>query len=170
MTYVIIVLVILLIVSILGFLISRPLPLKHRKIPFENLRDYLQILLKRGYNGGFLVIRLEKRKELGLQFSKYILGKRKGVQLDFPIAPWSKPFHENFMNTLKKSNLTFQVTPVETTDPRVKVERFITVDFGRDIDRASQFSEMVFREVFYADKIDTVLLYFENVDPRDTEI
>lgn len=146
-------------------------PYIHKNIQFNDLEKYFAVLLKRGHNGGFMIVQLQKRTELFVQFSKYIFKTdERGLQSGFPVTEWSKPYYEGFLKCAQVMGLSYSETSTSTNDPENRAKSFVTLDFGRDITTAREFTARVFQDVYGAKEDDTVRLYYGNVDARDREI
>jgi hypothetical protein len=142
------------------------MPYKHRNLAQDELKEFLKVLLHRGYDRGFLCIKVPRRKEF-LQFSKYIGGtKAVGLQFDFPLAEWSKGYYGALGGILDREGIQYerQATGEEG------VPEFTLVDFERDLATALKLAKLVLQEVFKLDENDPVDAYFHNVSPWDERI
>ncbi|MEO8295801.1 MAG: hypothetical protein ABI613_09815 [Gemmatimonadota bacterium] len=135
------------------FLYRRPRATEHlEEITLNDLRRCIDILLVRGYDLGFVVFELPGDQRF-VEFSKYVKDEiTKGVQLDFPRAPWAEPYYEQIKALLEGSGVSYTV---EDT-PDGPVREFIQVDFERDVDRAATVARQIFERVFRV-KTDTRL-------------
>jgi hypothetical protein len=139
---------------------------KHKNVSQKDLARYLEALLERGLNGGFLVIEVPNNK-LFIQFSKYFIKNgQAGLQFDFPMAPWSEKYFEQLKRELLKMNLDFSIVSASG----VKSRKFIAVDLKRDINSAASFATFVLQSIFGLTKEQTLTLYFENISPKDEKI
>ncbi|HSL82466.1 MAG TPA: hypothetical protein VLF66_06785 [Thermoanaerobaculia bacterium] len=120
-------------------------PHRHKNVPLSELQKYLRVLLHRGCQGGFMQIHLPGKKTEGLQFSKYILREGAvGLQLDFPLASWSKPYYPKLKHVLGQSGVPFSIQTTETP----AVPEFLVVDAGDDLERAADLSRLLLSKVF----------------------
>jgi hypothetical protein len=145
-------------------------PYVHKNIHFDNLEGYIAVLLKRGHNEGFMVIELDKRKDLFIKFSKYIKSNRKGLKLSFPGMGEHSNKYAEFVKCTKEMGLKPETNVGSFDDAATTMERIVTLDFERDVKLASQFATVVFEKVFEANPLDTLRLHYVNVDARDIEI
>ena len=119
---------------IVSFIVSR------RGIPrnLESSKRAIQDLLNRGFNGGFLVIKIRRNSEKFVQFYKYIEKNSYGIVLSFPLVEWSKLYENKFRELCSKSNLKIDE----------KDKTFLDVDFKKDIDLAHSFFKQLVTDVF----------------------
>jgi hypothetical protein len=149
-------------------------PARHRiNVAQGNFRLYLEALLYRGYDGGYMIIEAPDRRRF-IQFSKYIKNERvAGLQFDFPRAPWSEEYFGPLKALLDRRNYTNEI---EKVDPAPKqrlknqVVEFLVIDLDQDLDKASELSKLVFLEVFRLNPSDTVTLWFVDVSIHDEKI
>jgi hypothetical protein len=144
-------------------------PVINKRISHDNLKKYLEVLFYRGFDGGFMVIRIPKDKKFKrfLQFSKYIGSKKKiGLQFDYPLAEWSKPYYGKLKEIFEQEGIEFQI---EKTDQK-GVSEFIVVDVGKDLDKAEKISRLALTGVYNQSPDDFVELYFVNVSEEDERI
>jgi hypothetical protein len=167
MTYLIIIVVFF--VLILAFVYFGKKPKIYKKISQKNLKYYLEILLNRGYDRGFIIIRIsdDKKPKRIIQFSKYIgESKNVGMQFDFPLAQWSRPYYEKLKILLNENKIDFKIERISDED----VLEFIVIDFKRDLDEAFKLSILVLEELFNLDTNDFVDLWFEGVSEEENKI
>jgi hypothetical protein len=106
-------------------------PKVHRVAPGE-LQKYLAILLRRGYDGGFMVIR-EAQGDRFLQFAKYIRpGGEYGLEFSFPQAPWSAEYHAKVKEHVEGLRLPARRTQMASGE----VREFLEVDCGQNLELA----------------------------------
>lgn len=149
-------------------------PLKYRlNVAQGDYRKYLEVLLYRGYDLGFMIIEAQDRERF-IQFSKYI-GREKnvGLQCDFPRAPWSERYYDSLKDLLKQRNYECEIQSVEPV-PSLRVEdqvdEFLMIDLNQDLDASVALVRLVLLEIFKLDPSDTVTLWFDNVSVRDEKI
>jgi hypothetical protein len=144
-------------------LYRRPRPSEHlEEIGLGDFRRLIAMLLERGYDLGFLVFELPGEERF-VEFSKYIReGARQGIQLDFPLAPWSEPYYDQVKSLLESRKVSYTV---EDT-PDGPVREFIQVDFAQDLDRAAAPAREIFERVFRVDPATRLTADMEFVAPR----
>ena len=141
-------------------------PLIHKNVKQVNLHCFLSVLLKRGYDRGFLVIRIPGHKEF-IQFAKYIKGQgRVGLRCDFPNAEWSRPYCECLKIELLRADILYDIS----TQSEGQIREFITIDLQRDIKKADELASLILLSVFQLSPDKTVEISFSNVSPRDESI
>jgi hypothetical protein len=142
-------------------------PHKHREVSLADLEGFFEVLLRRGGNGGFMMIEIP-RTSLFVQFSKYILnGGLIGLQFDFPLAPWSEMYYEPLKQELQEGGLHYTVEPGREGGG---VREFLTVDIGQDVRAAAGIARTVSTKVFRLREDLTVTVWFSNVSPREETI
>lgn len=137
------------------------------KVAVADLRKYLQVLLRRGYPGGFMIIR-ERDKKNGqkrfIQFSKYVASPgRIGIELAFPLSGWSQEYYEQLKELLGVRGITYRVERTGRSDTR----EFLNVDFARDLDQAESIAQSALHDVFGLAGDSVVDVHYENVSPHD---
>lgn len=111
---------------------------------FPAIRSKLDGLLKSGYDRSVFVITFNK-SELFLQFRKYIHAKGDyGIELGFPLAPWSKNYGPALRDHCLTNGIAFTVGPEVEGD----FLEFLHVDFGKDSEAAFCMAESIVTEVF----------------------
>lgn len=127
------------------FLYRRPRATEHlEEITVNDFRRCIDILLARGYDLGFVVFELPGDQRF-VEFSKYVRDeKTRGVQLDFPRAPWAEPYYEQVKALLEGVGMPYTVQDT----PDGPVREFIQVDFSHDVDRAAKVARDIFERVF----------------------
>lgn len=153
----------LVLLGLVFWLIGRR-PIKH-SVSQESLEEFLEVLLKRGFDGGFAVIRHEP-SGVFVQFVKSIEDSSVGLMLDLPVAPWSKRFSGHFRRLVMEEGLEISVQPTSAGE----VVEFIDVDFGEDVAHAASFARRVFREVFGLEEDEDLEVVFQGVSARDQVI
>jgi hypothetical protein len=144
------------------FLYRRPRPVEHlEEVGLTELQRCLDILLQRGYDLGFVIFEIPGDQRF-LEYSKYVRDQQnRGVQLDFPRAPWSEPYYEQVKGLLEGKGIGYQV---EDT-PKGPVKEFIQVDFGQDLAGAASTGRDIFERVFRVDPATRVTADFQHVAP-----
>ena len=142
------------------FLYRRPKQVEHlEEIGLADLERSLEILLKRGYDLGFVVFELPGDQRF-VEFSKYVREETdQGLQLDFPLAPWSEPYYEQVKGLLEGKGIAYKV---EDT-PDGPVREFIQVDFAQDLGRAATTGRDIFERVFRIDPAARLTADFQHV-------
>jgi hypothetical protein len=144
------------------FLYRRPKQVEHlEEIGLPDFDRCLDILLKRGYDLGYVVFELPGDQRF-VEFSKYVrVENNRGVQLDFPLAPWSEPYYEQVKGLLEGKGIAYQV---EDT-PDGPVREFIQVDFAQDLGRAAAIGRDIFERVFRVDPASRLTADFQHISP-----
>ncbi len=127
------------------FVYRRPRSSEHvEEIGLADLERLITNLLQRGYDLGFLVLELPGEERF-VEFSKYIKeGARQGIQLDFPLSPWSEPYYDQVKSLLESRRVEYTVQDT----PNGPVREFIQVDFGQDVPAAAVMAKEIFERVF----------------------
>ena len=149
-------------------------PVKYRiNLGQGDFQNYLETLLHRGYDRGFMIIEAPDRKRF-IQFSKYIKDRKcVGLQFDFPCGPWSAEYFEPLKSLLNRRNYEYEIQKVNPS-PKLKlsdqVSEFIVVDLKQDLDSASELSRLVLLEIFRIDATDTAIIWFMGISLWDERI
>ncbi|HEV8123071.1 MAG TPA: hypothetical protein VGP80_02425 [Gemmatimonadales bacterium] len=145
------------------FLYRRPRSREHvEEIEQGDLARLLGMLLERGYDLGFLVFELPGDERF-VEFSKYMKeGRRVGIQLDFPLSPWSEPYYDQVKSLLESRRVPYTV---EDT-PDGPVREFIQVDFGQDVAAAAATAKDIFDRVFRVDPTVRLTADMEYIAPK----
>lgn len=159
--------VLLALLIVFGFLWHRgKTPYIHRAVHQQELRKFLEVLLYRGYDRGFICVQVPKDVRF-LQFSKYIMnGQRVGLQLDFPLAPWSKDYYELLRTLLREKRILCEVEKTGQDG----VTEFLVVDVKQDLSLAFDLTQLILQNLYGLDEDVRVELYFSGVSPRDERI
>jgi hypothetical protein len=149
-------------------------PAKHRiNVGEGNFRKYLEVLLKRGYDRGFMIMEAPDRQRF-IQFSKYFKdGEHFGLQFDFPNAPWSTEYFEALKSLLQQRDYDYDIQQIDLrphTRPQKQVSEFIVVDLNQDLDRASDLCKSVLDDIFKLNATDTMTIWFMNVSIFDETV
>ena len=149
-------------------------PAKHRlNVEQGDFRRYIEALLYRGYQRGFMIIEARDRKRF-IQFTKYIKKKKQvGLQFDFPRAPWSAEYFESLTELLNQRKFEYELQQVNPS-PQHKLEdqvsEFIVVDLKQDLDAAVELTRLVLLEIFKLSPVDTVTLWYRHISLYDEKI
>ncbi|HET8670697.1 MAG TPA: hypothetical protein VFM05_08755 [Candidatus Saccharimonadales bacterium] len=173
MTYLIIGLTTLIVLMILFWWWGKR-PARHRiNLAQGNFRRYMEALLSRGYDRGFMIIEAPDRRRF-IQFSKYIKNETgAGLQFDFPLVPWSEEYFEPLKAVLDQRSYKCQiehVNPSPKHEVKNQVREFLVIDLEQDLEKASELSKLVFLEVFKLKPSDMVTLWFVNISINDERI
>lgn len=137
-------------------------PHYHKNVTLAQIRIHLEALLKRGYDGGFIIIE-DMKSDKFVQFGKYVKEKGNiGLELGFPKAPWSETYYDNFKGFLRSENIRY-VTQSVNSKP---VTEFIDVDCRTDIDLALRLVKGIFCDVFQI-KEPSFKVRGENISAKD---
>lgn len=146
---------------VLHWYLRKPLKLK---IAQTDLERYLRMLLRRGYNGGFLVIQVPN-SPLFLQFAKYVTQEgRAGLQFDFPLADWSRSHWQPLIHAVTTHGFPFMFQ--KGSDGT----EFLVINLNQEIDRAAWLARLVLRTIYGLMDDQSVALFFQNVSPHDEQI
>jgi hypothetical protein len=163
MIYLIFLIIIVLALSL--FWVYGKKPYMHKNIALDDLKSFLEVLLFRGYDGGFISICIPDREEF-LQFSKYIISENSiGLQLDFPLAKWSKHYYDSLKKLLIDQGIKFETQ----TTSKEEIPEFLVVDIKQDLDFAQVLIKQIIQSIYKLNNV-KVNLHFENVSPRNEKI
>jgi len=136
------------VLAIILVIIASSRLLKGRRYSISELSIAIDALLKRGFNGGFLVIKRWSNPEF-LQLRKYIKDPSDyGIELCFPRANWSVAYFDSVSRYCDSNNFEYRSEIWNDQDGM----EFLVVDFGQDVRGASGFVVEIFREVFSVDE------------------
>ncbi|HEX5409857.1 MAG TPA: hypothetical protein VFW89_08820 [Gemmatimonadaceae bacterium] len=122
------------------------LPARHGNLSANRLNALVTTLLNQGFNGG--ILRIEGRGvDVFLQVLKYVGKARSGIELDFPLAPWSEVYYPRARSVLAANNIKFE----EESTGRKDTRSFVTVDFGTDVSLAVKVLQLLAADVFDLD-------------------
>lgn len=148
-------------------------PLRHRLTAGGDFSRFLQVLLYRGFDRGYLVIETRGGRRF-VQFSKYIRSRRNvGLRFDFPRAPWSEAYFETLRGLLEGHGFEYDVRraePAEAAAARPPVSEFVVVDLKQDLEAAARLTRLALLEVFKLGPDEPITLFFVNVSPREERI
>ena len=156
---------ILIIIIAIRYYLKRPYI--HKNITLDLLPKYFKMLLYRGYESAFMIIKSKKDKKF-LQFSKHIIKINEvDLELGFPLASWSQPYYEKLHDVLKKENIDYLIIPKKND----KELEFTDVNCKDNIEFCIKLVEIIFIQVFDYDKEDLVFnITLENGSPEDVKI
>ena len=127
----------------------------------DSLSGPLSDLLKRGYNCGFLIIKIGYSNKRFLLLRKYINGPGNyGIQLAFPKAKWSLPYFDSVRSVCIGRHPTSCVVDDGVLD-------FLYVDFGKDVSEATECIKEILREVFGVTESTKLFVKLENATVED---
>ncbi|MFQ5846382.1 MAG: hypothetical protein ACE5IQ_01770 [Candidatus Methylomirabilales bacterium] len=137
-------------------------PHYHKNVTLPQIRVHLHALLKRGYDGGFIIIE-DMKSEKFVQYAKYIKDKGNiGLELSFPRASWSETYYEKLKDFLRSQNIPFRVQPVDSET----VTEFIDIDCHSNIELALHLVEGIFCNIFHIED-PSFRVRGENISARD---
>lgn len=141
-------------------------PAVHRATA-EDLDEFIRTLLRRGHDGGILLIEEDLssfRQRRFIQFSKYIAGPgRYGVELAFPCSPWSEGYFPTLRATLDEWGLPYRLE--RTGQPQTKA--FLNVDVARRTDDGVRIARFILRDLFAFPADAPLRMSFRNISPHD---
>jgi hypothetical protein len=121
-------------------------------------------LLRQGFNGGVLIIRVGWSRKF-VQLCKYIRRPGEyGIELAFPRARWSTTHYSRLRELCDRDAAEFRVSRAGIDDPL----EFLFVDFGVDYKKAHAFVQRVLKEVFGVSDNARLFCRLENATPADT--
>jgi len=107
----------------------------------ERLETAISALLRRGFDYGFLVIKISYSIKF-IQFRKYINAPGDyGIQFGFPKAKWSRPYFDDVFRICREIDSGSYIIDADGID-------FIYVEFKRDVKKAHLCAKRVLTEVF----------------------
>jgi hypothetical protein len=133
------------------------------KVPVSDLRSSLETLLRRGYDGSFVLIK-EPGTERFVQFAKYIRARGDfGLELGFPRTTWSGEYYSKLENLLVHEGTVFRRRPV-ATDPTTE---FLEVDCGKDTELAFRIAYTILTTIFQIPLSTRLRVRFSNLSLTD---
>jgi hypothetical protein len=124
----------------------------------ESIESPIGDLLRRGFNGGFLIIDLCCPKYF-LQLRKYIRSPGNyGIELCFPNAKWSERLFVKLSDFCNSAGIVYTISK-ENSDNSIE---FLHVDFGRDIIKAHNIIKNIILKVFELDEGVKIFVRLEN--------
>lgn len=124
----------------------------------ETLEKPISDLLKRGYNGGFLIIDISHTKYF-LQLRKYINAPGEyGIELCFPNAVWSNEYFKTLVDLCKNGGINYSIAKRNEKDAL----EFLCIDFAKDEHKAHKFVKRILLEVFKVDDDIKLFVRLEN--------
>jgi len=139
---------------------------KGMKGPSRTLEDLIvpiQDLLRRGYDGGILLIDVAHKKYF-LQLRKYIVGAGNyGIELCFPNSDWSHDVFQKLREICNREKIEYVITEKNDTSP---IE-FLCIDFGKDSYAAHEFIKRIILELFGMDNNVKLFVRLENATVED---
>ena len=157
MFYAVLISFIIIFIFLIYYLFKRPL----RKI--SELDMAINILLKRGFNGGTLIVDHPKTKTF-VQFRKYIHKNGVyGIEAAFPNISWSKEFFSSVKSYVLKNNLIIGDPTWSSADR----DFLLVIDFVKDSDGAYRFLRAVFLDIVGASEKDGFYVSLDGVKVKD---
>ena len=135
-------------------------------LTLPDVRNWIEILLKRGRDGGFIII-TDIPSGKFVQIKKYVRRTGDyGLRMDFPKAPWSLAHYDAVSDVLQKDAVSFSALPTDD-DPVTEV---IVVDFHRDTGLALAVVERILFDVFGLPRDRRFRLRGEDISYKDEVI
>ena len=142
------------------------LPAVHH-VKVTALRKYLEVLLRRGLQGGVMLVRPASGsggQERYIQFAKYIRTPGSiGIELAFPLSPWSEAYYPVLREALQHRDIYARIERTKRAD----TPEFLNIDFGADLAKADGVAHLILHDIFQLSPESTVRVTFENVSPKD---
>jgi hypothetical protein len=130
----------------------------------EELHKPIDELLKRGFDGGFLLINISYSKKF-IQLRKYINSDDSfGIELVFPKAKWSSRFFDKIKNFCKDNDIHYLIR----REKAKHTLNFLYVDFGNDSKRAYEIVKKILLDVFEIKENTKLFLRLENATLEKT--
>ncbi len=144
-------------------------PAKHQ-VSLGGLDSYLAILLRRGYDGGYVLIQ-EPASHTGqgrfVQFRKYITSPgRFGIEFSFPDAPWSHEYFERTRSFLGEIGYPIR----HERFPDGDVLGFLNVDLVHDVSTGARIASYIMTEIFRLPVDMRVFVTLHDISPHDESI
>ena len=143
-------------------------PRRYRNVQVGELARFIQTLLKRGYQGGLLILetKTSRSDRRFLQFSKYIREDgRAGLEFGFPNAPWSRAYYDALRRELDAKGVAFTLQDTGRHD----TTQFLVVDLERDVTKAQRVAELAVPIVFGGASTG-FQAHYENVSAMDVKV
>jgi hypothetical protein len=136
-------------------------PPRYRRRVGDDLAEFFQALLFRGYDKSFLLIEAPNKKRF-IQFRKYIIKRENlGLEFGFPLAPWSQHYYREMEKLFYDRGIEYETrTTGENT-----VTAFLTVDLKQDVTKAMQLATLVLVEVFKLGANARIRVSVTNINP-----
>lgn len=116
---------------------------RSRNIPFQKLRQYFDFLLRYAMDGSFVIIGSRGFSRF-VQFRKETGADGHGIlTLDFPDAPWSRPYFEPVATVLRQKGISFTAVPTDSLECR----QFLVVTNIRNELEAESLAKLILREL-----------------------
>ncbi|MGH7658318.1 MAG: hypothetical protein ACREL6_08785, partial [Gemmatimonadales bacterium] len=117
-----------------------------RMIPvtWEQIPEYLERLLRRGYDAGFVAFTIPGEERF-VSVTKYLRETGEGgLEFDFPRSAWSSRYYDPLRRLLEERGRKVEI--VKT--PEGPVEEYLRVDCGGDAADAAALVRLVLEDVF----------------------
>lgn len=132
----------------------------------ETIEKPIADLLKRGYDGGFLIIDIARTKHF-LQLRKYINKPNEyGIELCFPNTNWSTNYFHQLIDLCRHEKIEHSITK---KDGKQSIE-FLCIDFAKDAHTAYTFVKRILIEILQVDVAGKFFVRLENATIEDVLI
>jgi len=142
-------------------------PYRYNHVKSEDLKTYLEVLLWRGFNNGYIVIEIDEppQQRRLIQFAKYIRASGKaGLELVFPLADWSRLHYNGFKEILTAKEIPFRAHSRDADE----VQEAVFVDVQQDLVLAYDLCCILLAEVFSITENEcSINVTLHNVSPRN---
>ncbi len=126
----------------------------------EDLQDFPAHLLKRGFNGGSLTIRVIFSKKY-IRLKKYIYSNENyGIALHFPNVKWSCKYYQKLLDYCLENKISFKILIIRDVD-------FLYVDFRKDSKAAYRLIKTIVLDIFNLDRKVKLSFELKNVHLKD---
>lgn len=110
----------------------------------EEIPDYLDQLLRRGYDAGFVAFAIPGEERF-ISVAKYLRDNGEaGLEFDFPKSDWSAGYYDSLRNLLQAKGYRVEVV----TTPEGPVDEYLRVDCGQSVSDAATLVLLVLTDVF----------------------
>jgi hypothetical protein len=151
----------ILVISCVAFFVWRGV--KGPAHTLETIEKPIKDLLKRGYDGGFLILSVSRSKCF-VQLRKYIKESGLyGIELCFPNANWSAQYFEALIDFCIREDIEYLIAKENTDGPL----EFLYIDFNRDIQKAHRYIKKIFKEILGVDENVKLYSRLENASVED---
>ncbi len=118
-------------------------------VKFDELKKYIQILIKYGKHQSFIIIEIPHSKKF-IQFAKYKINRSAGISFDFPKVNWSVNYYNELLNYLSTNKIKYNIRSEEI--------EFIHIDFKSNLNKTMELAFHILYNIFQIPKNQTLNL------------
>jgi len=137
-------------------------PYVYTNVFLKDIEIFLQVLLYRGYFGGYITLTDEQYNK-SLIFMKYREKKKIGLNIYFPLDIDLAYNESNVEKLLKKQKLDFFI---ENTEDQ-KIHKFYVIDLWQDIEKIRKIAEALTQKLFEISSHEPMNLYLNGISPNE---